>query len=248
MKAFSTFTVIRDGSSRHTLLRTALQRLSAVVILVFLCLGLQAQTKSVSVLGDSYSTFEGFITPRTNHTWYYAKPDVKNTDVSDVKQTWWHRVVTERGWRLCMNNSFSGSTICNRGYHGNDYRDRSFLTRMDNLGCPDIIFIFGATNDSWSGAPVGEYKYDDITEEELYTFRPAMARMLRYVKDRYPSTEIYFLLNDGLREEISTSVKTICEHYGVKCIELNAIDKKSGHPTVKGHGQIAEQVCRALMQ
>lgn len=143
MKAFSTFTAIIDGNFRRSFLRTASLRLSAVLILMLLSLGLQAQTKSVSVLGDSYSTFEGFITPRTNHTWYYARPDRKNTDVSDVKQTWWHRVVTERGWRLCMNNSFSGSTVCNRGYNGNDYRDRSFLTRMDNLGCPDIIFISG---------------------------------------------------------------------------------------------------------
>ena len=242
MKAIPTFTAITGRTLHHTTsLRTA-----ALLIFAIISACLQAQTKSVSVLGDSYSTFEGFITPRTNLTWYYATPDLKNTDVSDVKQTWWHRVVTERGWRLCTNNSYSGSTICNRGYRGEDYSDRSFLTRMDNLGCPDIIFIFGATNDSWSGAPAGEYKDDKATPEELYTFRPAMARMLSYMKDRYPSTEIYFLLNDGLREDISTSVKTICGHYGVRCIELKGIDKQSGHPTVKGHGQIAEQVCRAL--
>ncbi len=246
MKAFSIFTAISDGSIRHSLSPTTLLRLSAVVIFVLVSFGMQAQTKSVSVLGDSYSTFEGFISPRTNYTWYYAKPDLKNTDVSDVRQTWWHRLISERGWRLCQNNSFSGSTICNRGYRGSDYRDRSFITRMDDLGCPDIIFIFGATNDSWAGAPVGEYKYEDITEAELYTFRPAMARLLRYVKDRYPSTEIYFILNDGLREEIAVSAKTVCKHYGIPCIELKDIDKKSGHPTVKGHSQIAEQVGRAL--
>ncbi len=246
MKAFSTFTAISDGNIRRSLLPTTLLRLSAVVIFVLVCFGMQAQTKSVSVLGDSYSTFEGFISPRTNHTWYYAKPDLKNTDVSDVRQTWWHRLISERGWRLCQNNSFSGSTICNRGYRGSDYRDRSFITRMDDLGCPDIIFIFGATNDSWAGAPVGDYKYENITEAELYTFRPAMARLLRYVKDRYPSTEIYFILNDGLREEIAVSAKTVCKHYDIPCIELKDIDKKSGHPTVKGHGQIAEQVGHAL--
>lgn len=246
MKAFSTFTAISDGNIRRSLLPTTLLRLSAIVIFVLVSFGMQAQTKSVSVLGDSYSTFEGFIYPRTNYTWYYAKPDLKNTDVSDVRQTWWHRLISERGWRLCQNNSFSGSTICNRGYRGSDYRDRSFITRMDDLGCPDIIFIFGATNDSWAGAPVGDYKYENITEAELYTFRPAMARLLRYVKDRYPSTEIYFILNDGLREEIAVSAKTVCKHYDIPCIELKDIDKKSGHPTVKGHGQIAEQVGHAL--
>ena len=32
-----------------------------------------AQTMSVSVLGDSYSTYEDFVTPATNELWYYAK-------------------------------------------------------------------------------------------------------------------------------------------------------------------------------
>ncbi len=212
--------------------------LSAVVLM--------AQTKTVSILGDSYSTFEGFITPKSNYTWYNAAPDYKNTDVNSVRQTWWHRVITDNGWRLFVNNSFSGSTVCFRGYHGSDYRDRSFIARMDNLGCPDIIFIFGGTNDSWAGVPVGEYRYDGISEADLYTFRPAMAYMLAYIKDRYPNTEIYFLLNDGLRDDISSSVKTVCRHEGVPCIELRGIDKKSGHPTIKGHGQIASQVNQAI--
>ena len=80
--------------------------LSAVVLM--------AQTKTVSILGDSYSTFEGFITPKSNYTWYNAAPDYKNTDVNSVRQTWWHRVITDNGWRLFVNNSFSGSTVCFR--------------------------------------------------------------------------------------------------------------------------------------
>ena len=58
-----------------------------------------------------------------------------------------HKFIKENNYRLCVNNSFSGATICNTGYNQADYSDRSFITRMDKLGCPDIIFIFGATND-----------------------------------------------------------------------------------------------------
>ena len=32
-----------------------------------------AQRLSVSILGDSYSTYEDFVTPSTNELWYYAK-------------------------------------------------------------------------------------------------------------------------------------------------------------------------------
>ena len=201
-----------------------------------------AQTKSVSVLGDSYSTYENFVTPSTNELWYYAKNGEGKTDVQNVRQTWWHQVISENGWRLCVNNSYSGATISYSGYDGNDYSARSFNTRMDNIGQPDIIFVFGATNDSWAGSPIGEYKYEGITLADLYDFRPALARMLQWMTDRYVNTEIYFILNDDLRDEIDESVKTICAHYHVPVIELQSIDKISGHPSVKGMRQIADQV------
>ena len=38
--------------------------------------------------------------------------------------------------------------------------------QKDELGCPDVIFIFGATNDCWAGAPLGEYKYGGWTKED----------------------------------------------------------------------------------
>ena len=214
-----------------------------LLTLLLVCGVVGAQVKkSVSVLGDSYSTYEGFLTPQTNAVWYELKNGTGKTDVKSVTETWWHQLISRQGWKLCVNNSYSGSTICNRGYDGNDYSARSFNTRMDNLGQPDVIFIFGATNDSWAGAPIGDYKYENITYGDMYQFRPALARMLQWMTDRYVNTEIYFILNDDLRDEIDESVKTICGHYGVPVIELEKIDKLSGHPSVKGMRQIADQV------
>lgn len=201
-----------------------------------------AQKKSVSILGDSYSTYEGYMTPSTNELWYYAKSKPTQTDVSNVRQTWWYQLISKKGWRLCVNNSYSGATISYTGYDGNDYSPRSFNTRMDNLGQPDIIFIFGATNDSWAGSPIGDFKYEGIKKADLYEFRPALAHMLRWMTDRYVNTEIYFILNTELKDEINTSVKTICAHYGVPVITLTEVDKISGHPSVKGMRQIADQV------
>ena len=131
-----------------------------------------AQIPSVSILGDSYSTYEDFVTPATNELWYYAQ------------------------------NGEGKTTISYTGYDGNDYSARSFNTRMNDLGSPDIIFVFGATNDSWAGAPIGEYKYEGITKADMYSFRPALAYMLKWMTDYYLNTKIYFLLNDDLRDEI----------------------------------------------
>lgn len=215
--------------------------------LLLSCMSAGAQTKSVSVLGDSYSTFEGAI-PEGNAIWYFKQNNPNQTDVNRVEQTWWSLLIAEKGWQLEMNNSYSGSTICNTGYNQVDYSDRSFTKRMDNLGHPDIILIFGATNDSWANSPIGDYKYEDITTDDLWSFRPAMAKMLAWMKENYAQAELYFLLNDGLKDDINTSVKTICNYYGVKCIELQAIDKKAGHPSIKGMQQIAEQVAQAITQ
>jgi hypothetical protein len=171
---------------------------------------------------------------------------MKRTDVCSVTETWWYKYIKENGFRLCVNNSFSGATICNTGYRKEDYSDRSFVTRLNNLGCPDIIFIFGATNDSWAKSPIGDYKYGEWTKQDLYSFRPAMACLLSRMKERYVNTQLYFILNDGLSADIISSCKEICKHYDVKCIELNGIDKKNGHPTVKGMSQIDEQLKAAV--
>lgn len=220
-----------------------------VLFLLFGCsVSLAAQHLSVSILGDSYSTFQGYLEPDTNAVWYWAKPDPKRTDVNSVRQTWWHMFVKENGYKLDVNNSFSGSTICFSGYKKEgssdftDYSDRSFVTRLTALGNPDIILVFGATNDSWAGSPIGEYKYQNYTRNDLYSFRPALAFLLENLIDYYPSVKIYFILNDGLKEEINESVLTVCRHFGIDCIVLHDIDKISGHPSVKGMRSIADQV------
>ncbi len=212
-------------------------------MLLSLTLATFAQSrKSVAILGDSYSTFEGYNRPEDNIMWYFQKCDTTRTDVKSVDQTWWHKFVKENGYKLECNNSFSGATICNTGYRKEDYSDRSFVTRMKNLGSPDMILIFGGTNDSWAKSPVGEYKYENWTDKDLYSFRPAMAYMLKTMKEYYPNTEIYFMLNANLSDQIDESAKQICKHYDIPLIELVDIDCKRSHPTVKGMESIARQV------
>ena len=211
--------------------------------LLTLCLAAGAQTKTVSILGDSYSTFQGYLEPDTNYVWYFDGTPRTQTDVTSVTQTWWHQLIAAKGWRLLKNNSFSGSTICNTGYRQEDVTRNSFLARMDNLGgAPDIIYIFGGTNDAWANSPIGEYKYEAWTKQDLYSFRPAMAYMLHYMTLRSLNTQIIFILNSELKEEVNASVREICKHYGVKLVELHDIDKKGGHPSIAGMKAITDQL------
>ena len=224
-----------------------MKRIFTFISACLLSITLFAQSKpSVTIFGDSYSTFEGYVTPDSMELWYFKGKTMNRTDVVDVKHTWWWQLINQKGWKLERNNSWSGATISYTGYKKADYTFKSFITRADNLGTPDIILLFGATNDAWAGSPVGEYKYSGFKKEDFFQFRPAFAYLLEQLLERYPTAELYVISNDGLRKEIPQSMQTICDHYGVTMIQLHDIDKKNGHPTIKGMAEIAKQVGEAI--
>ena len=200
-----------------------------------------AQVKKVSVLGDSYSTFQG-ANPEGYAPFY---PNDRN-DVTKVEQTWWSLYIKAMGYELDKNNSWGGTTICNTGYGGMDATRMGFLSRVEMLGKPDIIFLFGGTNDAWANSPIGEYKYADWTDEDCKAFRPALACLLNKLHTLYPKAVIYSILNSELKEEINESTREICKHYNVQLIELVDIEKQNGHPSIKGMQAISDQLIKAI--
>ena len=229
---------------------TATKRILCIAAMIIVLLPTHAQNRrTVSILGDSYSTFRDYVVPDTNAVWYPSeKRNAKGegNDVQLVRQTWWQLFLRQTGLRLCQNNSFSGATICKTGYRGEDYSNRSYVNRLRYLGSPDIIIVFGGTNDTWAKSPLGEFKYDNWTHQELYQFRPAMAYMLSELLDRYPNTDIYIVINDILSKDVTEAMTTICQHYGVKYILLHDIDKQWGHPSQRGMKQIADQLAEII--
>lgn len=199
----------------------------------------------VSILGDSYSTFETYI-PNGNATWYATVAKDNRTDVVDVRQTWWWQLISEGGYILGVNESYSGATVSYTGYNGKDYSDRSFITRLNNIGPTDILFIFGATNDDWAGAPMGEFCYDKLTRGHLFEFRPALGKLLKEAQNRLPGTRIIYVINSGLREDITSSIVEVCHHFGIEYVQLKDIDKLTDHPSRKGMIQIKEQLLKFL--
>lgn len=199
----------------------------------------------ISILGDSYSTYEGYVSPAENACWYGDGYELEN-DVASVDACWWRLLATEHGLTIERNNSYSGSTVCYTGYDGADYSDRAFITRMTDLGDPDVILVFGGTNDSWAGAPVGEDRYADWTPESLYAFRPAFCRLLDYLLSAHPRARIFNIVNSELSPEITGAMTEICRRYGVPNIQLHDIEKQWGHPSVAGMRSICDQVWSAM--
>ena len=81
------------------------------LILMTAVFAVSAQTKKVSILGDSYSTYKGYIPD--NYAPFY--PDANN-DVKDVSQMWWSLYIDAKGYQLEKNDSWGGTTICGTGY------------------------------------------------------------------------------------------------------------------------------------
>lgn len=213
----------------------------------------EPQEVRFSVLGDSFSSLEGYVDPNTNDPW----PNYSTIGVTGPEMMWWHQVADSTGWVMERNNSFSGSLVCN--YDPNNYYGQhSYLRRMNDLGNPDVIFVFGATNDIYNRVPLGDYQYADWTEEQLCTFRPAMAYMLDNLKQLYPKARIYVMvdmelcindssIDDEVRQAYIESMHQVSNHYNVNTIDIYGIHKSWWHPDAKGQRDISRQVIAAVM-
>lgn len=208
-----------------------------------------------SIIGDSYSSFTGYMADSKAATWYPASANGMGdtNDVETVEQTWWFKFANDYGSRLIENNSWSGSTISYDGYSAGleDGKETSFIQRVSLLTTPQMILVYGGTNDSWAAVDtkrddfLGEYKYSDFSESDFIYFRPALAYLLDTLKHKHIGAKIIFVLNASL-SNIKESVHEICEHYGVDVCEVSNIDLAHSHPTENGMTSIAEQLINFL--
>ena len=205
------------------------------------------------IFGDSYSTFKEYV-PK-GYAVYYSETERPETDVTKVEQTWWYQVVEEATLKLALNNCWSGSTIGYTGYNNTDCsKSSSFIYRLKELidngffvkNQIDKVFVFGGTNDSWSNAPLGEAKYSNWEEKELFSVLPAICYFLNLLKETLPHADIYCLINTDIKPEIASCMKNACEKYQITPITFNSIDKKCGHPTIQGMKNIKDSVLKVI--
>lgn len=204
--------------------------------------------KNVLIFGDSYSTFDGYIP--SNYETYYPK-----LDVNSVEETWWKQLLQKINANLLENNSWSGSTICYTTYNNVDCsKTSSFIYRYRQLkesgffekNTVDTIFVFGGTNDSWCDAPLGKMQFFAWEEKDLFKVLPAICYFAYVLKADLPDTEIIFILNNTLKQEIKDCIEEASKRYGFRFVRLMNIDKESGHPTAKGMKEIANQIFEVM--
>ena len=142
--------------------------------------------KYVSILGDSISTYTGWI-PEQNAVYYTGQI----SDVSSVNETWWMKSIKKLDMNLCINNSWSGSRVTATVSAASSGCVRRCVNLHTETLTPDVIIVYMGINDFDHNVPIGFYNGMENTSTSTMTFREAYALMLKKITTVYPEAEVF---------------------------------------------------------
>lgn len=219
--------------------------------------------KTLSILGDSISTYEGYI-PEGNPA-YYPK-----ATVTSVTDTWWKKLIDALGMELNVNNSWSGSRVTTTG--GDDAA--GCMSRATALGTkPDVIIVWMGINDFNNEVALGQYDGTDELPTQTTTFREAYAIMLDKILTAYQESEVWVCTlascernaetgfpeingNGVALAEYNKAIVELANAFGVKVLEhgscgltyqnMPVYNPDNLHPNKYGHSLIANNDIRQM--
>lgn len=147
----------------------------------------------LSILGDSISTFDGYIP--TDYNIFYPG----SGDISTVEKTWWWQVMNTAGMELNANASSSNTTVTGDSLDmtgsapGCSTKRMIDLTPGDDGPAPDILIVFMGTNDFLRSVPLGTFTEPSAQDEGITdNFCDAYELMIQKLNALYPNAQIYF--------------------------------------------------------
>lgn len=191
--------------------------------------------QKVSIIGDSISTFEGYISK--GYKDYYSK-----YNLATVSNTWWDMLNREIGLNLLKNCSWSSST-CTGNSLSTAYASCS-TKRIDDLAKdgnkPDIVICYIGINDFIRDIPKGDWfttKSELNDNENVDNFSEAYSLMLNKIHDTYPKAKIfcctlvpinnyakdkYYCVNKrGVKlSEYNKVIKNVAKIYNAKILDI----------------------------
>lgn len=219
--------------------------------------------KKISILGDSISTFLGYI-PEGNATYY------PSGTVQSVADTWWYKLYTALGMTLEVNNSWSGSRVTTTAGD----TSAGCMTRCQGLGTnPDVIIVWMGINDFNNEVALGSYDGTTSLPSVTTTFREAYAIMLNKILTTYQSSEVWVCTlpqcernaESGFPEingngvalaEFNKAILELANAFGVKVLDHNkcgltyqnmpTYNPDNLHPNNLGHSLVANNDIRQM--
>ena len=195
--------------------------------------------KKISIIGDSISTFKGYI-PAGYETFYPSSTIAqKGTGkLTSVEETWWYKLCQESGMTLLKNASWSGSLVTGSSTSTTNAMAACSTKRINDVAGangehPDIIICYIGINDLFNsnvgsrGATLGDWTPDQpIVNEDsnILSFSAAYGLMLKKLISTYPAAKIFCctLLTTGRSYKDTDGVETFpTKHLGTTLKQVN---------------------------
>ena len=181
------------------------------------------EDKTISIQGDSISTFAGTITDG-NATYY----SVSHKFVNSIDATWWGLLINECRMRLIRNDAWSGSRISGTGDNAmcsvarcSNIRHINSTVDTYQYGAPEIIVVMAGTNDVSGNVEMG------TADGAVTTYMGAFKTMLVNLKSQCRNAKIVVFqlyrgnvldyVNSGGKHqyEYQEAMANLCRRYGV---------------------------------
>ena len=231
--------------------------------------------KVISILGDSISTFAGYIPVADGFNLAHKTRYPQDNLLTDVNETWWMQVINQLNAKLGINDSWASTEVYN--YIDEEVNSSSDGTkacmastiRIQNLGSngtPDVILFFGGTNDTTQSRPLGTFDPAtapmevDLTSVKWDTVADAYVAAIMRLQYYYPDAEIIAMLPYHRSSQGTAKVNkyndlfaSICDHYGVPYVDLRNCGITGGeipdgtHADAEGMDDITAAVMNVLM-
>lgn len=131
--------------------------------------------KSLSILGDSISTYSGVSNNKDANLTIQHNPCFYKAPFP-LEGTYWMRLVRELEMTLCVNNSWSGGNLS--GIDNPDSGVNRVHNLLDNNGLtPDFIIVFMGINDFGRNVPIEVFAED-------------YEKTLSVIKEKYPDAKV----------------------------------------------------------
>lgn len=181
------------------------------------------EDKTISIQGDSISTFAGTITDG-NATYY----STSHKFVNSIDATWWGLLINECRMRLIRNDAWSGSRISGTGDNAmcsvarcSNMRHIALAVDTYQYGAPEIIVVMAGTNDVSGNVEMG------TADGAVTTYMGAFKTMLANLKSQCRNAKIVVFqlyrgnvldyTNSGGKHqyEYQEAMANLCRRYGV---------------------------------
>ena len=181
------------------------------------------EDKTISIQGDSTSTFAGTITDG-NATYYSAS----HKFVNSIDATWWGLLINECRMRLIRNDAWSGSRISGTGDNAmcsvarcSNIKHTNSTVDTYQYGAPEIIVVMAGTNDVSGNVEMGTA--DGAVTTYMGAFKTMLANLKLQCRNAkivvfqlYRGNVLDYADSGGKHQyEYQEAMANLCRRYGV---------------------------------